>query len=70
MSIPGKMYARVLTSRLQEIANAKTTEEQNRFIREKSCVDQTACEKHLAKHRKSTCCFDEKAYEIIGWKGL
>ena len=40
LSVPGKVYGRVLTERLMGVTEGKVSEGQETFSKEKSCVDQ------------------------------
>ena len=40
LSVPGKVYGRVLTERLMEVTEGKVSEEQGGFRKGKGCVDQ------------------------------
>ena len=40
LSIPGKVYARILDYKVRDITEAKVLEEQGAFRKKRSCVDQ------------------------------
>ncbi len=60
LSIPGKVYGRILTERLMEATEGKVSKEQGGF--RKGCVDQIFAmkrlvEEYLRKDKKVVCCF-------------
>ena len=77
LSVPGKVYARVVVDRLQKVTDDAIGEEQGGFRKGRGCVDQIASmrllvEKYLAKNRKLYAAFMdlEKAYDKVDWEGL
>ena len=77
LSIPGKVYARILTVRMMEITESRVSEEQGGFRKGRGCVDQIftvrmTAEKYLAKGKKLYVAFMdlEKAYDRVDWNAL
>ncbi len=75
MSIPGKVYGKVIIERVQRFTEEKISEEQGGF-RKGRCVDQIfsfrmVVEKILAKG-KNYCCLhgSRKSYDRIDWLAL
>ena len=73
LSIPSKVYARILDERTRDVTESKGLEAQVGFRKGRSCVDQLftirqMSEKMLEKNKKMVvACMDlEKAYDI-GW---
>ena len=57
LSVPGKVYGRVLMEKLMKVNGGKVSEEQGEFRKEKSCVDQIfeikiMMEEYLGKDEK------------------
>ena len=74
LSIPGKVYARILDNKVRGITEAKILEEQGAFRKQKSCVDQMFTVRQLGekiikknmKERMMIVCVDlEKAYDRV-----
>ncbi len=62
LSVPGKVYGRILTERLMEVTEGKVCEDQGGFRKGKGCVDETFAMKrlvegYLGKDKKVVCCF-------------
>ncbi len=62
LSVPGKIYGRILTERLMQVTEKKISDEQGGFRKEKSCVDQIFAvkmlvEDYLGKDRKLYAAF-------------
>jgi len=77
LSIPSKVYGKILIRRVQEITNGKVSEEQGGFRTGKGCVDQIfnmrmVIEKMLAKDKKVYAAFMdlEKAYDRVDWEAM
>ncbi len=86
MSVPGKIYGRILTGRLMQVTEKKVlmqvtekkvSDEQGGFKKGKSCVDQIFAVKmllgeYLRKDRKLYAAFMdlEKAYDRVDRKAL
>lgn len=75
LSVPGKVYGRVLTERLIEVTKEKVSEEQGGFRKGKGCVDQCfaikmVVEEYLGKDKKLYAAFMdlEKAYDRVDRK--
>ncbi len=49
LSVPGKVYGRILIERLMEVTEGKVSEEQGGFRKGKGCVDQIFALKMLVK---------------------
>ncbi len=49
LSVPGKVYGRILTERLMEITEGKVTEEQRGFGKGRGCIDQIFAMKRLVE---------------------
>ncbi len=49
MSVPGKVYGRILTERLMEATEEKVSEEQGGFRKGRGCVDQIFAKKRLVE---------------------
>ncbi len=49
LSVPGKVYGRILTERLIEVTEWKVSEEQGGFRKGKGCVDQIFAMKMLVE---------------------
>ncbi len=57
LSVPGKVYGRILTERLMEITERKVSEEQGGFRKGRGCIDQIfemkrLVEEYLGKDKK------------------
>ena len=72
LSIPGKVYAKILEKRIRDIMEDKILEEQGAFRKKRSCTDQLftvrmLSEKTIAKNKRMiTVCVDlEKAYDNV-----
>ncbi len=77
LSIPRKLYGKVIIERVQRLAEEKIGEEQGGFRKGRGCVDQIFCfrmvvEKILAKGKKLYAAFMdlEKAYDRVNWLAL
>ena len=77
LSIPGKVYGKVIIERVMEITESRISEEQGGFRKGRGCVDQIfsvkmTVEKYLAKDRKLYAAFMdlEKAYDRVDWNAL
>ena len=81
LSIPGKVYAKILDKRMRDITEEKMLEEQGAFRKRRSCTDQLftvrmLSEKIIAKNKSMIMvCVDlEKAYDNVNremmWKVL
>ena len=77
LSIPGKVYGRIVIERVMEITEGRISEEQGGFRRGRGCVDQIftvkmLAEKYLVKGRKLYAAFMdlEKAYDRVDWNAL
>ena len=77
LSIPGKVYGRIVIERVMEITEGRISEEQGGFRRGRGCVDQIftvkmLSEKYLVKGRKLYAAFMdlEKAYDRVDWNAL
>ena len=77
LSIPGKVYGKILIGRVQEITNGKVSEEQGGFRTGKGCVDQIfnmrmIIEKMLAKDKNVYAAFMdlEKAFDRVDWEAM
>ena len=77
LSVPGKVYGRILTERLMKVTEGKVSEEQGGFRKGKGCVDQIFAirmivEEYLAKGRKLYAAFMdlEKAYDRVDREAL
>ncbi len=71
LSMPGKVYGRILTERLMEVTERKVSEEQEGFRKRRGCVGQIFAmkmlvEEYLRKDKKLYSAFMdlEKAYRI------
>ncbi len=49
LSVPGKVYERILTERLMEVTAGKVSEEQEGFRKRRGCVDQIFTMKRLVE---------------------
>ncbi len=49
LSVPGKVYGRILTERLMEVTEGKVSKEQRGFRKGKGCVDQIFAMKMLVE---------------------
>ncbi len=49
MSVPGKVYGRILTERLMEVTEGKVSEEQGSFRKGRECADQIFAMKRLVE---------------------
>ena len=72
LSIPGKVYAKILDKRMRDITEEKILEEQGAFRKRRSCTDQLftvrmLSEKVIAKNKSMIMvCVDlEKAYDNV-----
>ena len=77
LSIPGKVYGRIVIERVMEITEGRISEEQGGFRKGRGCVDQIftvkmLTEKYLMKGKKLYAAFMdlEKAYDRVDWKSL
>ncbi len=77
LSIPGKVYGKVVTERVQQLTEEKISEEQRRFKTRRVCVNQIVSfgmvvEEILAKGKKIYAAFTdlEKAYDSVNWLAL
>ena len=77
LSVPGKVYGRILTERLMEATEAKVSEEQGGFRKGRGCVDQVFAikmivEEYLGKDKKLYAAFMdlEKAYDRVDREAL
>ncbi|MEL7177812.1 MAG: reverse transcriptase domain-containing protein [Pseudomonadota bacterium] len=77
LSIPGKVYGRVLIERVKEITEGRICGEQGAFMKGKGCIDQIftvkgVAEKYIAKGKKLYAAFMdlEKAYDKVEWEGM
>ncbi len=77
LSVPGKVYGRILTERLMEVTEGKVSEEQGGFRKGRGCVDQIFAmmmlvEEYLGKDKKLYAAFMdlEKAYDRIDREAL
>ncbi len=55
LSVPGKVYGRILTEGLMEVTEEKVSEEQGGFRRGRGCVDQIFAMKRLVEEYSSPC---------------
>ncbi len=72
LSIPGRVYGRILTERLLEVTEQKVSEDQGGFRKGRGCVDQIFAVKrlvegYLGKDKKLYAAFMdlEKAYDRV-----
>ncbi len=77
LSIPGKVYGKVIIERVQQLTEEKISEEQGGFSKERGCVDQIfsfrmVVEKILAKGKTlyDACMNLERAYDRVDWLAL
>jgi len=77
LSIPGKVYSRIVIERVMEITEGRISDEQGGFRKGKGCVDQIfnvklLAEKYLVKGKKLYVAFMdlEKAYDRVDWDSL
>ncbi len=77
LSVPGKIYGRILTERLMQITEKKVNDEQRGFRKGKSCVDQIFAikmlvEEYLGKGKKLYAAFMdlEIAYDRVDREAL
>ncbi len=77
LSIPRKVYGKVIMERVQRLTEEKISEEQGGFRKGRRCVDQIfsfrmVVEKILAKGKKLYAAFMdlEKAYDRVNWLAL
>ncbi len=77
LSVPGKVYGKVITERVQQLTEEKISEEQGGFRKGRGCVDQIisfrmVVEKILEKRKKLYAAFMdlEKAYDRVDWLAL
>ena len=77
LSIPGKVYGKVIVERVQRLTKEKISEEQGGFRKGRGCVDQIfsfrmVVERVLAKGKKLYAAFMdlEKAYDRVDWLAL
>ncbi len=77
MSVPGKVYGRILTERLMEVTGGKVDEDHGGFRKGRGCVDQIFAmkqllEAYLGKDKKLYAAFMdlEKAYDRIDREAL
>ena len=77
LSIPGKVYGRVVIEKVMKVTEHKICEEQAGFRKGRGCVDQIfilrlVVEKFLAKNKKLYVAFMdlEKAYDKVEWEAL
>ena len=77
LSVPGKVYGRVVIERVKEITRGKIGEEQGGFIEGRGCIDQIftvkmMAEKYIGKRKKLYAAFMdlEKAYDRVDRRAL
>ncbi len=77
LCVPGKVYGKVITERVQRLTEEKIREEQGGSRKGRGCVDhimsfRMAVEKMLEKRKKLYATFMdlEKAYDIVNWMAL
>ena len=77
LSIPGKVYGRIIIERVMNITESRISNEQGGFRKGRGCVDQIftvkgMAEKYLMKDRKLYAAFMdlEKAYDKVDWDAL
>ncbi len=77
LSVPGKVYGRIVTKRLMEVTEGKVGEEQGGFRKGRGCVDQIFAmerlvEEYLGKNKKLYAAFmdHEKAYDRVDREAL
>ncbi len=77
LSVPGKIYGRILNERMMKRTDKSVGDEQGGFRKDRGCVDQIFAmkilvEKYLEKDRKLFAAFMdlEKAYDRVDRKGL
>ncbi len=73
LSIPGKVYGKVIIERVQRLTEEKISDEQGGFRKGRGCVDQIFCFRMvLAIGKKLYAAFIdlEKAYVIVDWLAL
>ncbi len=77
LSVPGKIYGRILNERMMKITEKIVGDNQGGFLKGRGCVDQIFAmkilvEKYLEKDRKLFAAFMdlEKAYDKVDRKGL
>ncbi len=78
MSVPGKVYGRILTERLMEVTEGKVSEEQGGVRKGRGCVDQIFAMKrlveeyYLGKDKKLYAAFMDlgKAYDRVDREAL
>ncbi len=75
LSIPGKVYGKIIIRRMQEITNDKVSEEQGGFRTGNGCIYQIfhmrmIIEKMLAKDVYAAFMDLEKAYDRVDWEAL
>ncbi len=77
LSVPGKIYGRILNERMMKITDKSVGDEQGGFRKGRGCVDQIFAvkmlvKKYLEKDRKLFAAFMalEKAYDRVARKGL
>ncbi len=75
LSVPGKMFGRIIIERVREITRGKIGEEQGGFIEGRGCVDQIftvklLAEKYIEKRKKLYAAFVdlEKTYDRVDRK--
>jgi len=77
LSIPGKVYGKIIIERVMDITESRISEEQGGFRKGRGCVDQIfsvrmTAEKYLTKGRKLYVAFMdlEKAYDRVDWNAM
>ncbi len=77
LSVPGKIYGRILKERMIKITDKSVGDEQGGFRKGRGCIDQIFAvkilvEKYLEKERKLFATFMDmkKAYDRVDMKGL
>ncbi len=77
LSVPGKVYGRILTERLREVTEGKVSEDQGGFGKGRGCVDQIFAMKrlvegYLGKHKKLYAALMdlEKEYDRVDREAL
>ncbi len=48
MSVPGKVYGKILIEKLVEVTEGKVSEEQEGFRKGRGCVDQIICNEDIS----------------------
>ncbi len=55
LTVPGKVYGRILTERLMEVTEGKVSEDQGGFKKGRGCVDQIFAMKRLVEGYLGAC---------------